>query len=151
MTRFDTRIPTESEEQQSLFRYCRVELGRHPDLIMLAHIPNEGKRTKTTGARLKAEGLRPGFPDISLSVPRRDYHGLYIELKRIKGSTKTQDQKEWIINLNKRGYAAAFCYGWCEAWEFIHAYLTCNSGNHDYDSIQTVEHYRQRSIKEAMK
>lgn len=151
MTRFDTYTPTESEEQRSLFRYCRVELGRYPDLIMLAHIPNEGKRTKTNGARLKAEGLRPGFPDISLSVPRQNYHGLYIELKRIKGSKKTQEQKEWIINLNKRGYAAAFCYGWREAWEFIHAYLTCADSTRDRDSLLTVEQYRQRSIKEAMK
>lgn len=57
----DLPVPTESEEQQSLFRYCSVELSRYPDLDMLAHIPNEGKRTKTTGARLKREGLRRRF------------------------------------------------------------------------------------------
>lgn len=139
-------VPTESEEQQSLFRYCSVEMSRYPDLDMLAHIPNEGKRTKTTGARLKREGLRKGYPDILLDAPCRDYHGLRIELKRRKGSKITQEQKDWIIKLNEQGYAAAFCYGWEQAWEFIHAYLT------RYKSLKSekiVDEYISRSLKEA--
>jgi len=142
----DLPVPTESEEQQSLFRYCSVELSRYPDLDMLAHIPNEGKRTKTTGARLKREGLRRGYPDIVLDVPRGEYHGLKIELKRRKGSKITPDQKEWIIKLNKQGYAAAFCYGWEQAWEFIHAYLTCW---HSLESEKKVDEYISKSLKEA--
>lgn len=140
----DLPVPTESEEQQALFRYCSVEMSRYPDLDMLAHVPNEGKRTKTTGARLKREGLRQGYPDILLDVPRSGYHGLRIELKRRKGSTITSDQKKWIIKLNKQGYAAAFCYGWEQAWEFIHAYLECGLKN-----VRIVEEHISRSLKEA--
>ena len=77
---------------------------------MLAHIPNEGKRTKSTGAKLKREGLRKGYPDITLDVSRCGYHGLKIELKRIRNYTITQEQKDWIIKLNEQGYAAVFCY-----------------------------------------
>ena len=51
----DLPCPTESQEQQTLFRFCSVELSRYPELEMLAHIPNEGKRTKSTGGRLNKE------------------------------------------------------------------------------------------------
>lgn len=46
----DIPCPTESQEQQTLFGFCSVELSRYPELEMLAHIPNEGKRTKSTVA-----------------------------------------------------------------------------------------------------
>lgn len=54
----------------------------HPELQLLYHVPNEGKRTWRTGARLKSEGLKPGVPDLCLPVARGKYHGLYVELKR---------------------------------------------------------------------
>lgn len=139
-------IPKESDEQQAFFRYCAVEISRYPDLEMLAHIPNEGKRTAANGARLKCEGLRKGYPDIVLNVPRRDYHGLFIELKRRSGSKKSPEQKAWIRKLNGAGNAAAFCYGWEEAWEFTHAYLTC----HKSDKSKTIlDKYISRSLREA--
>ena len=90
---------------------------------MLVHIPNEGKRSTSTGGRLKKEGLRKGFPDISLCAPHCGYAGLYIELKRIKGSKISKEQKDWIIKLNEHQYAAVFCFGWEEAWKIIKAYL----------------------------
>lgn len=142
----DLPVPTESEEQQSLFRYCSVEMSRYPELDMLAHIPNEGKRTKTNGAQLKREGLRKGYPDIMLNVSRNIFHGLFIELKRRSGSKIIREQKEWIIKLNKQGYAAAFCYGWEEAWKFIHAYLTCEKST---KAESVVKFYISRSLQEA--
>lgn len=142
----DLSVPTESEEQQTLFEYCERQIQRYPDLEMLVHIPNEGKRTVSNGARLKREGLRKGYPDIILDVAKNDYYGLRIELKRRKGSKKTPEQKDWIKKLNERGYAAAFCYGWEEAWEFIRAYLTCN---YSYAGEKTINHYISRSLKEA--
>ena len=145
MTSWENITPTESEEQQALFRCCKVEMSRYPDLDMLVHTPNEGKRSKSQGAKLKREGLRPGFPDISLCTPKGVYHGLYIELKRRSGSKISEDQKKWIIKLNEKGYAAAFCFGWCEAWEFIHAYLTL----WDENSIKTVKKYIKKSLEVA--
>ena len=142
----DLPCPTESQEQKTLFRFCSVELSRYPELEMLAHIPNEGKRTKTTGGRLKKEGLRKGYPDIVLNVSRQEYHGLFLELKRKRGSKITKEQKEWIIKLNRQGNAAAFCYGWEQAWEFIYAYLTCDKSD---GSKSTVKDYISKSLKEA--
>lgn len=123
MTRFEAAVPTESEEQQSLFRYCAVMRGSYPQLDRLVHIPNEGKRTITNGNRLKREGLKKGYPDIILDYANSGYHGLKIELKRRKGGRITPEQKEWIIELNKNGYAAVLCFGWEDAWEFIKNYL----------------------------
>lgn len=124
MTRLDGLVPTESEEQQTLFSFCAVEMKRYPELDLLVHIPNEGKRSNATGGRMKREGLRKGFPDIMLCVPHCGYAGLMIELKRTKGSKISEDQKEWIRKLNYQRYAAVFCYGWEEAWNVIKAYIT---------------------------
>ena len=62
--------PTESEEQQTLFRWAAMQCGKYPELALMFHIPNEGKRSWMTGGRMKAEGLKSGVPDIFLPVPR---------------------------------------------------------------------------------
>ena len=63
-------IPTESAEQQTLFQWARMQSGKYPELELLYHVPNEGKRSHKTGARMKAEGLKSGVPDICLPVAR---------------------------------------------------------------------------------
>ena len=117
-------IPTESVEQQTLFRWAKMASGKWPELELLYHVPNEGKRSYKTAARLKAEGLKSGVPDICLPVPRGGYHGLYIELKRVKNSRVTQDQLDWIEALIEQGYVAAVCRGCDEAIELITRYLS---------------------------
>lgn len=117
-------VPTESNEQQTLFEWANRHQGRWPELKMLYHIPNEGKRSQRTGARLKAEGLKSGVPDICLPVARGGHHGLYIELKRRKNSKVTKEQLEWIADLVAQGYVAAVCRGCDEAISLITRYLT---------------------------
>ena len=116
-------VPTESNEQQTLFEWARRMEGRWPELKLLYHIPNEGKRSARTGARMKEEGLRSGVPDICLPVARGGNHGLYIELKRRKNSRVTQDQLKWVERLAKEGYVAAICLGCDEAISLISRYL----------------------------
>ena len=132
-------IPTESEEQQLLFDFCMRVRYKYPELDMLVHTPNEGKRNVYNGARLKREGLRKGFPDISLYCPVGRYHGLMIEMKRKKGSTITKEQKEWIEKLNAQGYAAVFAYGCEQAWDVIEKYLT--------GKTETLTKYVEKSIE----
>ena len=86
------------------------------------HIPNEGVRTKANGARLKAEGMKAGVPDICLPCARGGYHGLYIELKAGKNKP-TKKQKEWSADLNAEGYYACVCWGWEAAQKVIEMYL----------------------------
>lgn len=117
-------VPLESTEQQTLVAWAKRHEEEWPELRMLYHIPNEGKRSRKTGARMKAEGLKSGVPDICLPVARGGHHGLYIELKRRKDSKVTKEQLEWIADLVAQGYVAAVCRGCDEAISLITRYLT---------------------------
>lgn len=90
----------------------------------------EGKRSEATGRRLKAEGLKPGVPDVCLPIPSCNFHGLYIELKVGKNKPK-DEQIHWLNGLADQGYAVAVCYGWEEAQGVIVNYLEgrLNSNN----------------------
>jgi len=62
-------------------------------------------------------------PDLCLPVPRGGFHGLYIELKRLRGGRLSEQQRAWLDALGKQGYAVAVCKGWEEAAETIQRYL----------------------------
>jgi len=114
--------PPESEEQKALFNWWkRTPYARH---FVMYHIPNGGRRDKITGARLKAEGVVAGVPDVFLASPRQGFHGLYIEMKRQHGGTVQATQKELITALRQAGYRVEVCKGWWEAREVIENYLT---------------------------
>lgn len=117
------RIPTESDEQKALMRWAAYNRGRYPELALLYHIPNEGQRDPRVGARMMAEGLRKGVPDLCLPVARGGSHGLYIELKRTKGGRVSPEQAAWIDSLLRQGYAACVCRGWEAASREIERYL----------------------------
>ena len=116
-----SKSPLETEEGK--FLYKRVML--HPIARdFFYHIPNEGKRTKWGGHSLLMQGLRTGFPDYGLSYPKKGYHGLFIELKRIKPrGVVSLSQQTWLDKLNESGYLAKACWGWEDAWNFIESYL----------------------------
>ena len=117
------RIPTESAEQQWLFKWAAYESSTHPELGLMYHIPNEGQRSRATGGRMRAEGLKKGVPDICLPVARMGFHGLYIELKRIKHGRVTEEQRTWLRKLTAEGYLACICHGWRAAARVITDYL----------------------------
>lgn len=118
-----TVIPTEHQEQCSLFEWAAFQEGFWPELRLMHAIPNGGKRDKVTAARMKAEGVKPGVPDICLPVPRGDKHGLYIEMKRRKGGSVSADQLKWLDNLMRQGYECHVCRGCEEARSVILDYL----------------------------
>lgn len=116
-----TQVP-ESVEQTCLFRWAVYASAKYPELDLMYHIPNEGKRSQIGGAMLKAQGLKAGVPDVCLPVPRGKFHGLYIELKAGKNRA-TEKQLEWMDKLSAQGYITALCYGWESASETIRKYL----------------------------
>ena len=93
------------------------------------HIPNGGSRSKSEAGHFKAEGVKAGVPDICLPVARSGYHGLYIELKRVKGGRVSTAQQGWIAALRDQGYYACVCKGWDDAAHVIKAYLEGRVGN----------------------
>lgn len=118
----------EDDEQRALLNWAAMIAGRYPDVRLLYHIPNEGKRSKATGGRLIGMGLKKGVPDLCLPVPRGRYHGLYIEMKRADGGRATPEQKEWLHALNGQGYAVTLCHGWQAAAKEIEGYLKLPKG-----------------------
>ena len=113
---------SESTEQITLIDWCNINICKYPELELLYHIPNGGRRSKVEAVRLKHEGVKKGVPDLCLPVARGNYHGLYIEMKYDKGKT-SKEQKEWLNKLNKQGYKAVVCYGFEEAREIIENYM----------------------------
>ena len=116
-------IPLEEIEQEHVFLWASMEECAYPELAMLYAIPNGGKRAIKTAVALKKQGVKRGVPDMCLPVSRGGYHGLYIELKRQKGGTVSDEQREWIAALNTQGYKAIICHGAEEAIEQIRGYL----------------------------
>lgn len=113
---------SEHTEQAALFEWAAWNQGKDAALNMLYAVPNGGKRDPVTAARLKAEGVKAGVPDIVLPVARMGYHGLYLEMKFGKNKT-TVEQDVWLTALKAEGYAVDVSYGWQEAAHKIARYL----------------------------
>lgn len=90
---------------------------------LLFAVPNGGARDAITGARLKAEGVRPGVPDLMLALPRGGKGGLFIEMKRKRAGRPSKAQIEVSYALLGAGYHVALCRGADEAMNVIKNYL----------------------------
>lgn len=120
----NTDIPTEHQEQVKVITWWAKwhETFGLPVFALYA-IPNGGLRDMVVAARLKAEGVRRGIPDLALDVPRNGYHGLRIEMKRVKGGTVSPEQKEVHQFLKEQGYAVVVALGHEAAIEALKEYL----------------------------
>ena len=116
-------IDDEHAHQVALFSWADNMRRKYPELAYMFAIPNGGVRAARTAARLKAEGVRRGVPDVHLPVPRGGHHGLWIELKRPGRHAVTKEQKAWIAGLAAMGHRAEICVGWDAARELIVEYL----------------------------
>jgi hypothetical protein len=116
-------VPTEAQEQEALFRWATYSRAKYPALDLLFHVPNGGGRNLIEAAHLKAQGVKPGVPDICLPVPSGRFTALYIELKRKERGRVSDAQRGWIAALNRVGCRAVVCRGWDEARAEIERYL----------------------------
>ncbi len=114
---------SESLMQQEIVRWFdrhACEWNLEPELLMA--FPLQGKRTKKSGGRLKAEGMRRGTLDMQLCVPRGDCCSLWIENKSSTGKL-SQSQKDMLKRLTLAGAATVVCRSAAEAIAAITAYL----------------------------
>lgn len=110
-----TNPPEEAEQ---------VALAQWLDLHKIAwfHPPNGGHRNVVVAAKLKAQGVKRGVPDVMIVDPPPLYPenvGTAIELKRRKAGRVSENQTEWLEKLRNRGWAVAVCRGATEAIEFL--------------------------------
>lgn len=110
----------EEDEQRAVAEYLDW-LG-----VLYNHSPNEGQRAVQYTVKLKALGMKAGFPDIFIYEPRGEFCGLAIELKRVSGGRVSDAQRDWIDKLNARGYKAVVCKGFDEAKRTIDDYMKNN-------------------------
>ena len=117
---------SEHEDQVALIRWADASAVELPALRWLFAVPNGGLRDKIVAARMKAEGLRAGVPDLFLPLPRltpgHERYGLFVEMKY--GRNKPSDvQVEWHDYLREAGYEVVVCWGWQEAARVILDYM----------------------------
>jgi hypothetical protein len=117
----------ETTEQIKLFNWAKSRENIVPELRLMYHIPNEGKRSKSGGEILKAAGLRAGVPDICLPVARMGYNALYIEMK-FGDNKPTKAQREYMAALEAAGAKVTVCYSAETAREVIRHYLSPAEG-----------------------
>jgi hypothetical protein len=115
--------PVESLEQEMVFYWARANEKAHPELKWLHSSLNGVRLRPMQAVRAKKQGMKKGIADIFLPVKRDKFSGLYIELKRLKGSTTSLEQKEFLRFVRDQGYFAEICLGANEAIKLIKKYL----------------------------
>ena len=88
-------LRTEASEQEAVITICKFMENRYPELKLLHHCPNGGKRDRVSAAVLKRQGVKAGVPDLHLPVPKGQYASLYIEMKYGDGRLQ-KEQKEFL-------------------------------------------------------
>lgn len=116
------RLSDESGHQEAIIQWCQYRYSTYPELELLFHVPNGGKRDQKTAAALKRQGVKAGVPDLVLPVARCGFHGLYIELKAPGGKLE-QSQEDYLIAIQQQGYLALVCCCWQAAVTALDTYL----------------------------
>lgn len=122
MTKIHNPFPLEFEEQCNLIKWCHAHQDKRLRLIY-SHT-NGARVARGVANKLKASGAKAGIPDLFLPIPNEEYHGLYLEMKRVKNSNTSLIQKKWLALLLEQGYQAIVCFGAIDAQAAIAAYLT---------------------------
>lgn len=93
-----------------------------------AHNANGGARTAIEGAILRGQGVRAGWPDYTLYVPRGRWHGAVLELKAEDGDKPTAEQLDVLERLEWIGFFPIIAWGFEEARVAIIDYLAITDG-----------------------
>lgn len=89
---------------------------------ILFHVPNGGKRSIQEASQLKASGVVSGVCDLFLSLPSRDKHGLYIEMK-LPGEKLRPEQVIFCGKVGPLGYGTYRIDNFEDFCELIEWYL----------------------------
>lgn len=130
-------IPLEEDEQIAFVTYCQRKGYK------IHHCANEiGGNTralKLRAIKAKRMGQSKGFPDLLIFVPIYGtiddepdaYQPIAVEMKRIKGSVASPEQKVWGKILEKAGVPFKVCKGCDEAIKFVDEVL---KGEYEFEN-----------------
>ena len=105
-----SEIPLEHEEQKNFVKWFRQQYRG----VRIFAVPNSAMRDYKLAAYLVAEGLTAGVPDLIVVEWK-----LCIEMKRVKGSTISDEQLSWKTYLEQIGWTHFFAYGFEDARQKI--------------------------------
>lgn len=118
-----TRKRPDDEEhriQASCVRWFRLKYPRLRHNLFA--VPNGARRDKSTGAKLKAEGVLAGVADLILLKSNRFYGALLIEMKTERGR-QSPNQQEWEKHITADGYKYVVCRSLDEFRKTVTEYL----------------------------
>lgn len=116
-------VPLEEDEQIALFDWADRMLHRYPELGWMFAVNNGLRLRPATALRARRAGTRKGVADVCLPAPRRGFHGLWIEMKRLRGGRLEPEQRAFGEAMLRQGYLFKVCNGWEQARMEIEAYL----------------------------
>ncbi len=97
------------DNPSEFYEHVRVATWLVHHQIPFYHVPNGGYRKKAEAHKFKMMGVFSGVPDLCILVAKGGWHGLYVEVKRIKGGKLSDSQSYWGKILGQQGYC--FCEG----------------------------------------
>src|SRR5258708_11190915 len=123
LARGEKITPTEHAEQVEFFKFWRRFAAVHnlPAQLCFA-IHNASKLTDGGRIWKYAEGLVAGVSDIFLAIPRDQFHGLFIEMKRRPNSVSVA-QADFQGAVTVQGYLAVTSYTCEDAIREVKDYL----------------------------
>ena len=110
---------SEHDTQAAFFRWASFQ--RIPGLEQMHAIPNGGARHPAVARKLKAEGVKPGVPDVYWPVVRGAFIGLAIEFKQADAGP-SKEQRVRINNLQLEGWCVCLCWNWEAAARTVQGY-----------------------------
>lgn len=112
---------TETQEQKALIQWLKLKKIFYFSVANGAVLRGNAMQRARQMNKLKSEGLIVGTSDLIVMIKDKI---LFIELKRVKGSTTSQAQKDFVTKVDKFTYAVGrVCKGAKMAIEFIEEYL----------------------------
>lgn len=116
----------EHDIQASCVRWMQYQYPREATMLFAipngAHLAGTAKQRAAHWARLEREGAKAGVPDLFLAIPRREAHGLFIEMKAERGRVRPA-QDAWLQALSAQGYETAVCRSLDEFQAVVRQYL----------------------------
>lgn len=92
-------------EEDKLQMWCLSYLTYNYTHLLWHHSPNEGKRTKEQGDKLKKMGMQTGWPDLEIF----DGHKVvFVEFKTPAGR-QSADQKQMQMRIEEHGLKYIIC------------------------------------------
>ena len=111
---------SEAHLQAAVIRYIKI---KYPEIRYCASLGGQYQKHISQRAKAQSTGYVRGFPDLQICEARGGYFGLFIEIKLDKRCYASGYQKDWLNDLNNRGYLGVVAKGYNSVISTIDQYF----------------------------